>query len=369
MSGDKIVSPLWDRIFLYLERTGYKHLFDCNQQLAERPNDFNVFRDFAESQEYLGLVYADANSIGAKIEALTNLTEIRELANQVDQALYNATCSAIETHLPLSMPAKNQFHRNPLFPFDILLLGGDEIIMVTDANKAMDVALTIAQAFRTATKNEHSLSVGIVLAPIKYPFSLLLNMAESTLKFAKKRSAEMRLLSPDTDDTTINFMTVSGGTLNSFDAVYKKMYRKMDGNIEFYATLRPYTPDKLEHLLNSIRKGNELNLGRNKLHQLHEAVYKMNLTQSISDSLAILRNWQEVQKAYIVSHVYQFGGLYQMPLNDAHDPIKGFPRVTFPWFADDRKKGEGTIYRTSLLDFVELYDFVFSESGETGGEN
>ena len=369
--GDTVVSPLWDRIFLYLERTNYKRLFDCNQQIAERPHDFHAFRDFTDAKEYLGLIYADANSTGTKIEALTNLAEIRDFANQIDQSIYKATCSAIEKHLPLSAPAKGHTHKKLLFPFDILLLGGDKVIMVTDARKAMDVALTIAQEFHAATENAHSLSVGVVLAPIKYPFNLLLDMVESTLTFAKRRSAEMRLQSPGTDDTTINFMTVGSGTLNSFDAIHKKLHRKMGKNIEFYATLRPYTPERLKHLLNAIRRGNELNLGRNKLYQLREAVYKMNLTQSISDSLAILRNWQEEQKTYIVAHVYQFGGLYQMPQNDAHDPLKGFPRVTFPWFADAGKKDEeeSAVYRTSLLDFVELYDFVVSEGGETGGKN
>jgi len=40
-----------------------------------------------------------------------------------------------------------------------------------------------------------------------------------------------------------------------------------------------------------------------------------------------------------------------------------FPRVTFPWFADG-----DNIYRTSLLDFVELYDFVASEK-DSGTED
>jgi hypothetical protein len=40
-----------------------------------------------------------------------------------------------------------------------------------------------------------------------------------------------------------------------------------------------------------------------------------------------------------------------------------FPRVTFPWFAD----GKDT-YRTFLLDFVELYDFVAGEEVDSADE-
>ena len=364
---------LWDRILFYLEKTDYKGLFDRTQPVPERPGDFTMFRHFPRSKAYLGLIYADANNIGAKIEALTTLAEIKDFTTSVDQAIHAAAYSAIESKLPVSSISGSQVDETLLFPFDVLLLGGDDVVMVTDATRAMDVALALAQEFRRFTKNEHSLSVGVVLAPGNYPFSLLINLVESTLKFAKKKSAQTRVASPNADDTYINFMTVAGGSLNSFDAMYDKMYHKIDRDAEFYATLRPYTPDKLKHLLDTIREGNRQNLGRSRLHQLRDAIFKMNLTQSVFDGLAILRNWQETQRNLVVNHVYQFGGLYQMPQTNAHDPIKGFPHVTFPWFADDtsgKKDGkERAIYRTPLLDFVELYDFVSMEGEGIGGEN
>ena len=364
---------LWDRILFSLEKTEYKHLFDSGQQIPERPDDFTLFRRFSHAKEYLGLIYADANTIGAKIEALTTLSEVKDFAASIDQAIHAATFSAIESELPISIVPGEQTDKAMLFPFEVLLLGGDKVMLVTDASRAMDVALALGQEFRRFTKNKHSLSVGVVLAPGNYPFGLLLDLVESTLKFAKKKSAEVRASLPNEDDTSINFMTVASGSLNSFDAIYNKMYHKIHKDTEFYATLRPYTPDKLKYLLNSIREGNRLNLRRSRLHQLRDAVVKMNLTQSVFDGLAILRNWREAERRLIVGHVYQFGGLYQMSYSNAHDPIKGFPRITFPWFADDtpgkKSEKERAVYRTSLLDFVELYDFVSTKGEGIGGEN
>jgi hypothetical protein len=83
--------------------------------------------------------------------------------------------------------------------------------------------------------------------------------------------------------------------------------------------------------------------------------------------LATLRNWREKQRVHVVGQVYEFGGRYQMPRNDPRDPSSGFPRVTFPWFADGKHK-DRSVYRTSLLDFVELYDFVTREGGSNGDE-
>src|SRR5581483_7095612 len=119
----------------------------------------------------------------------------------------------------------------------------------------------------------------------------------------------------------------------------------------------------MDFLLDAIRNGKKKSLGRTKLHQLREAVLKMNLTTSVGESLALLRNWHQNQREFIYEHVYRLGGRYQEQHKDIEKPGTLFPRVTFPWFAD----GDNT-YRTSLLDFVELYDFVASE-GDSGTEN
>jgi len=93
---------------------------------------------------------------------------------------------------------------------------------------------------------------------------------------------------------------------------------------------------------------------------MREAVLKMNLTTSVGEALAVLRNWRERQREFVYQHVYTLGGLYQERHKDIERPETWFQRVTFPWFADG-----DNIYRTSLLDFVELYDFVASE-GDSG---
>ena len=167
-------------------------------------------------------------------------------------------------------------------------------------------------------------------------------------------------------------MIVTGSSSSNFKTVYNTVYRSLDDDSdqEFYATLRPYAPDDLEKLLNAIRKNDGANLGRTKLHQLREAVLKMNLTTSVGDGLAVLRNWREKQRNHVVRQVYEFAGKYQMPRSNLSDPVSGFPRVTFPWFATGKDEKQGNdIYRTSLLDFIELYDFVARENGDKSDED
>ena len=109
----------------------------------------------------------------------------------------------------------------------------------------------------------------------------------------------------------------------------------------------------MRELLQTIREGKQKALGRTKLHQVREAVLKMNLTTSVGEGMAILRNWREKQREFVMQSVYKVGNHYQEARHDPDKPGTLFPRITFPWFADGPKT-----YRTSLLDFVELYDFV-----------
>lgn len=117
-----------------------------------------------------------------------------------------------------------------------------------------------------------------------------------------------------------------------------------------------------------IRRGKREALGRTKLHQVREAVLKMNLTSSVTEGLGVLRNWRTKQREFVLDHVYTLGGRYQERHKDEKRPETLFPRVTFPWFAD----GDDT-YRTSLLDFVELYDFVVQDANgravQEGGDD
>lgn len=349
-------SPLWRKVIHILHESSYRL-----PKGTERPSDFNDFRNFGSSKDYIALIYADGNNMGVNTEKQEKLRDLHDFSKEVDDAIYEAVCDAIKAHLPV-WEGRNSESGNAekLFPFDLLLLGGDDVVMVTPASVAMDVACTIAEQFYKHTGSKYTLSIGVVLAPIKYPFGLLQDLAESTLKYAKKEGAKRESKSKY-GDTFINFMTVTGSTSLDFNKVYKSLHKK--GDVSFYATLRPYTVEEMRKLLDTIRKGRKKALGRTKLHQVRQAVLKMNLTTSVGEGMAILRNWREKQRDFVMQHVFTVGSRYQEAYRNPDKPDTLFPRVTFPWFADGPKT-----YRTSLLDFVELYDFVAQEGGDDDAE-
>ena len=356
---------------------------------TERPSDFNELRGITGGKDYFAVIYADGNGMGTVMQDQCSLKARKEKAALIDGAVYAALRTAVTDHLPVV-----EQNNHSMFPFDLLLVGGDDILIVTPADVALDVAITIAKTFREVTVEgdpEHkgyTLSVSVILAPIKYPFRLLMDLAEDALKFAKRadmprtekpadernveaekrpaeKSAKVETRAPD--KSFINFMVVTGSTSQKFKKVYDSLHDehgRVSGRKEevaFYATLRPYTVEELSDLLDAIRKGKSLGLGRTKLHQVREAVLKMNLASSVMDGLAVLRNWRPKQREFVVEQVYTLSKRYQK--QDENRPETFFPRVTFPWSADGPNA-----YRTSLLDFVELYDFVAPKGGNDASE-
>ncbi len=353
---------VWERIIGQLPAT-YKLPVG-----TDRPSDFNKLQGLSggNGKDYLGLIYADANNMGAVMDELETLEKRKAVAKLVDAAVYIAMRTAVAEHLPV---VEGDVGTPFMFPFDILMIGGDDIMVVTPANVAIDIALTLAKTFQEETrkhdirpeKEGYTLSVGVVLAPVKYPFGMLQDLAESTLKYAKKVGAKRPPVSKY-GNTLINFMTVTGSASHDFNRVYQSLHDKHvrvsghRGDIAFYATLRPYSVEELTVLLDTIRQGKRKALGRTKLHQVREAVLQMNLTSSVYEGMAVLRNWRAQQRDFVLQYVYTLGDRYQEAHRDAEKPGTMFPRVTFPWFADGPHA-----YRTSLLDFVELYDFVAQE--------
>ncbi len=361
------VSPLWNEVLERLQR--YNYSLPDN---AERPEDLNVFGEFRQAKDYLGLIYADANGMGRKMEKLSTLQEIEEFADKIDQAVYWTMCEVISDHLPVE---------GWVFPFDILLIGGDDIVLVTPAAQAMPVAYALAERFYALTNGEaqqddkeeeekNTLSASVVLAPTNYPFSLLLNLAEDTLKFAKKDGSKIvEKKEGKYEKTRVNFLVVSGSTSQSFGKVYDMLRRKKDKKSPhpFYATMRPYTLEQLKFLLTMLQEGSRLALGRSKLHQLREAVLQLNLSTSVTESLAVVRSWKREERDFVVKKVYSTERGYPLYQWDEQNPAANFPVVTFPWLVDKEKDTKR--HSTLLLDFVELYDFVAREDSDGHDEN
>jgi hypothetical protein len=337
---------LWGRIL----RTLYGSKLASLSSIPKRPEDFDAIGNPSSSKNYLGLIYADANGMGKAMADKENLRAVEKFARQVDNAVFEAMGTALKEHFSLDVET---------FPFDILLVGGDDIVMVTPAQKAIQVAHRLAERFQEIMP-PHTLSVGVVLAPVKYPFNLQYQLVNEVIKAAKMGDAAYDASTGSShEESYINFVAVTGNTSLNYAKVYAGMTNIPEGHEGdgFFATMRPYPLLRFGWLIKQLQEGNRRGLGRTKLHQLREAILKKNRTTTILESLMILGNWRksgkregETDAEFIKNMVNEY--------DKREDQVKR-QETLFPWYLD-RKKSTAKMdaYSTPLLDFVELYDFV-----------
>ncbi|RAQ96016.1 hypothetical protein A4R35_10765 [Thermogemmatispora tikiterensis] len=389
---------LWANLISRLNRIAPDYFLEDGKPIVpKRPHDIDTLRAVASSgrgsvRDYLGLIYADGNGMGSRVEKLSTLKQVKEFAGDIDSAIYDALASAVAEHLkPVLVKGlldeedneeengqarqEAQPEGDYFFPFDVLLLGGDDLMLLTSGDRALNVALEVARVFRKkAGGQQGTLSVGVVFAPLKYPFGLMHDLAENALRFAKKQArVDQWRDAGDGDDTRINFLVVAGAGTHEFDYLYKTVYCRREAGTEFRATLRPYRLPVLEDLLQAIRGAKRLGFPRSKLHQLREAVLRMNRTSAVLEALTALQGCRDREREFLLRWLYEFSQRYlllgsQSGTNSGN--IQGFPRVIFPWSRlQGQSQSEQEIYLTPLLDLVELYDFVTAQEGERESED
>ena len=317
---------LWSRFIATLREKQYP----LTPKL-ERPARFHMIGEQSTPEGYFGLIYADGDGMGQFLEAIQTTKDMTRFAESVDRAIYQSLAHAAAQHLK---PGPHDNH----FPFDVLLLGGDDVVLVTTADKAILTALTLVESFASYTKQSLGqplrLSASVILSHIAYPFSALQKLAESTLKFAKKEAARRRHSGTTLTTGLISFLAISGGVDLDFADYYQGT---LTATREFYRTLRPYTPEDLRAILAACKQLGEA--PRAKLHQLRDYCFHGNPNNRV-DALAALLQWRsEREKAALVQLVQHF--------NDNQ-----LGQVKFPWC----RTAHG--WATPLIDLIELFEFL-----------
>jgi len=352
---------LWHRLLFSLRNDllFLKDEFETNE--LDRPQDVSELGELSTPANYLGLIYADGNNMRKILTTIDTLPAMKAFSETVDEAIYHAVGKAVSRYLP---PVYHKNSNQWRFPFDVLLLGGDDLVMICTAHTTIDVAIAVVNEFQAETQrrfnddmtkslfnektwelihNGVTLSASLVLAHAKYPFGSMLALADNALKFTKTGYSKLRREEQDvTCKGMVNFMVVNASNSLDFKDIYRYDLRGQDpdsGAIA-YRTLRPYSVEQMEQLQDGI-KNFVHGVPKTKLHQLRDAIF-LGINRGMLETLATLLRAKEQHKEYIKKFIKQFAG-------DAQD-------FAYPWYRV-QKKGKAEYY-TPLLDAIELYDFV-----------
>lgn len=339
---DRLLSFATDKKLGYDSATTYfsrfkkyvKQHYPWDKIDLDAPESLADIGQAAKPSGYIGLIYADGNRMGWRLqEHFDEFARIADFSEMIKAATSQSLFSALYKILKAD------------FPFEILLVGGDDILLVVPAQHAIAVALDFAERFNGATgyttktnaTTRVSLGVGIVIAHATHPIRHLISLAEELAGSAKVKSQEA-FLNSGMEKNYFNFLVNKGASIKNYDDIFDNELQYRDSARAAEATIklhrRPYDDDGVKEVRDTIIALKHANAPRTKLMQLYRALYS-GWGQGTLDSLLIASRLPKDAKDLLLKKFTASG-------------------QTFPWHHDDEAKE----YTTPLLDWIELHDFI-----------
>lgn len=297
------------------------------------PDDLTELGKMSRPPDYIGFIYADGNQMGELLSQMTALSNYRELATGLDKLIRDSVNDSLNRH-PL--------HGGAIRPYDQLLVGGDDLMLVTTGDFALEVALDIARRFEIGSPavagKPLTLGVGVVLAHASFPIAAFQRLASQLLKSAKRRCA-----SENYATSVIDFMVVTAAGSSDVsalreEALTQKAFAFPHGDREVRMTQRPYTLDEADKLFKQVKAFKKNSFPRSQLQFLYEGLFH-------SQVEAVYR-WGKVAGRVKKEHRKLMEDFY----SDFGNGTLGLP----PW----RRDIDADKFTSALGDLVEIYPFV-----------
>ncbi|MEJ5276929.1 MAG: hypothetical protein WHU94_13550 [Thermogemmata sp.] len=335
-----------------------------------RPSTTVDIGDYAQRRGYIGLIYADGNAMGRLVQELNSPEVCQAFSELVDSSVRDACYEALSVVCELEIrEVRNALqtgdHPRPL-PADILLLGGDDLLVLLPAERALDFALNATAAFERLTRERQAqlpeaarrffaergladrgltISCGVALGPANYPFYLLRDLAEELLQSAKRGGS----VDPQRTDywapSYIDFHQLAGSVSQDLSLIRQEDYRT---DSDHPRTLRPYRRDHLEQLRQAALRLQQAKIPRSKLHDLFEAALEPRWFLAQTRCRELFGRLREDN-----SH-HERRGLWEA-LRTVRQPIDLF---SYPWLKNGQRSP------TALADLVEAHD-LFSDTNRS----
>lgn len=323
---------------------------------------------------YVGLIYADGNNVAQYMAVCRTPAEYAVQAAKLGQAARRAVLDALAARLrPFQLNTPRG--RALIHPFEILTIGGDDLMVIVPGDRALETALSIGAAFERSmagsegtgrasdryrgnagaqaelptTMPEVGLSAGVVIAQENSPIFFLRRLAEELQKRAKKL-ARQRRLDRQIDDRrgTVDFMVLKAITMvtDKLDSFRRLAYG--DGEPRRLIA-RPYTWNELAGLIAVARALQEEQMPRSQLYRLREVLERSRDDASLIASTVEYLVTRSRMRSTLADTLKQ-----RVELDWAGS---GGPRTSAvpPWIRST------TGWETIWLDLAEIYDVLARE--------
>lgn len=356
---------LWDELIDHLN----KRQWEVPLAFKAAPENFEEIGELCKAKRgYTALVYADGNSMSGLLREIEDEEQFQFFSSMMDQSIREACYEAIYRNCP---PVKPESKDEARVPCDILLLGGDDLLVYMSADTAFPFVLDVARAFHAGTSRRFTqspffaevlkgkgltLSFGIAYGKSHTPFSVMFRQAKELLASAKQAGDIDPRHEGHYSPSYIDYHLTS-----YFNQLQVEQCRKMHlqlqgkGTSQLFLYRKPYSLEDASELLKHARKLATSGIPRSRLKRLSD-----------SPSLGMMRGTLEFLKTYTRLDTRADEDRRRI-LWDAL-ACSGCAGEAVPWGSREIgvPGGEGSserevAWQTALLDLIELTEFISSQ--------
>ena len=280
----------------------------------------------------IAIVYADGNAMGKEIKQIKSPQKYAEFSKKVDEAVREATFASLKD---LFVPQKGAYVR-----FDIILLGGDDILIVLPPEYASDFVIKANGYFLEKTQGKYSLSFGISVANNHSPFDKVVGQASECLKNAKKAIKK---------GPGVDFHVNCSGFFPDVNQYRNQEYSNEE--LKLKLCCRPFSINTFKKYLNKTSELKQSNVAASRLYQIGNSLKKGKNRGHIGWITGVTRARTLSQKKALQNLLYCW--LEQNGKCEIYYDIE-------PW----RKDEEESKFTCGFHDILELYDLVKKNLGE-----
>lgn len=340
--------------------------------VPDGPNDLSDIAKASKTENYIAFIYADGNNMGAYLENIKTPAQYRQFSERVFVTMQTVAFKALAKLEPIRIKYDNVRY---VFPFEVISIGGDDLILIVPGDKALEIVHEIgvnfdktfmshsvhkkakcpsrAQRYQSQRwENEadsklpqFSMSLGFVIANEHTPVAFMEDLADKLLKSAKARAKTLKTEFGYSGGTVDFFSLKSLSMIASKLKDFRDQLYKTDN--EDSLTMRPFTLHELSGFIKTIQDFKKGKFPQSQLYQLRE-------------SLRLGRATSTLDYLYFRTRLdSEDGDRLQKQIEHNWQGVTNNNGNLGPWYLMLKaKETDDEHYETLLLDLIEAYDFI-----------
>jgi len=364
----------------YLNQPENRQLASDYYTIYPHPEEARSLREIGNAcQGFVAYIYADGNNMGGYIQQIQTPQEYKKFSEDIfqatEQSVYKALAQHLKPHLLNNLTDPDNKKRNGcwIHPFEILAIGGDDVMLIVPADRALAIAKTIGEEFEnillqiggyrldksspiyaghryspqkaTPSQCKLSMSSGVLIAAEDTPIYYAENLTNQLLKSAK--SSAKKLKDAGYCGGTIDFLVMkSVTTISSNIESFRDEGLTLDRGAKLKLYAAPYTLHEIGGLIESVKALKKAEFPKSQLYQIRSFLERGKQTTILN--YRYFRTRLKQGKAELKA---EFEEAWCKPKDKENTGNLA------PWMFDLKDK----VYETIWREIVDIYDFIEPE--------